>query len=275
MLATEWISSKYRPLGTTLVVASFPLGEMMLGIVAMNVHNFRHLLRILYTPGLFVIFYFWLVPESPRWLLINGRVDHAIKVLKRIAWFNRRNLSEKSIDMLRSQYSPGEQIHVDGSKDESLSIVHQLHLIIQSRKLCLRLLNCCYQWVTCCFCYYGLSMISTHIPGNRYISFIIVQAVEIPGALLPGVLLSRFGRRNLMFSALTLLGSAVMITPWIPATNSIIILMLFMIGKASATFAFNVLYCFTSELWPTNLRTTIMNSCSMVSAVCDLSLCAL
>lgn len=107
-------------------------------------------------------------------------------------------------------------------------------------------------------------MISTHIPGNRYISFIIVQAVEIPGALLPGILLSRFGRRNLMFSALTLLGCAVMITPWITATKSIIILLLFMVGKASATFAFNILYIYTAELWPTNLRTTIMNSCSMM-----------
>lgn len=131
-----------------MVVTSFPMGEMMLGIVAMNVHNFRHLLRILYTPGLFVIFYFWIVPESPRWLLISGRVDRAIKVLKRIAWCNGKNLSEKSIDMLRTQYSPDEQINMDGSKDEPLSILQQMRLIIQSRKLGLRLLNCCYQWVS-------------------------------------------------------------------------------------------------------------------------------
>lgn len=147
VLAMEWIGSKYRPLGTTLVVTSFPLGEMLLGIVAMYVHNFRHLLRILYTPGLFVIFYFYLVPESPRWLLISGRVDRGIKVLKRIARFNGRNLSEKSIDFLRTQYSPDERTN-DGSNDESLSILQQLHLIVRSRKLCLRLLNCCYQWVT-------------------------------------------------------------------------------------------------------------------------------
>lgn len=75
-----------------------------------------------------------------------GRPWHS--VLKRIAWNNGRSLSEKSIDFLRTQYSPDERKKNDTSNDESLSIVQQLHLIIRSRKLCLRLLNCCYQWVT-------------------------------------------------------------------------------------------------------------------------------
>lgn len=176
------MSSNYRAIGTTFVVTSFPIGEMLLGLVAMYVHNFRHLLRILYTPGLFVIFYYWLVPESPRWLLSTGKVDHAIKVLKRMAKANGRTLSELSLNMLRTQYSQVELNNVEN--DEKLSIFQHLHLIIASKKLALRLLNCCYQWVTCCFCYYGLSLISTHIPGeNRYTSFIMVQAVEIPGAL--------------------------------------------------------------------------------------------
>lgn len=118
--------------------------------------------------------------------------------------------------------------------------------------------------MTCCFCYYGLSMISTHIPGeNRYTSYIVVQAVEIPGAILPVLLLNRFGRKKLLFVSLTLTGIATMIAPWVPKDQSLFVLLLFMIGKAAITFAFNVLYIFSAELWPTNLRTTIMNSCSM------------
>lgn len=265
VLAMEWISPKYRPIGTTLIVTSFPLGEMLLGIVAMYVHNFRHLIRVLYAPGLLVICYLWLVVESPRWLLITGRIDRAINAFKRMAWFNRRNLSEKSIDLLRRHYSPELRKKNDASNDdEPLSMLQQLHLIIRSRKLFIRFLICSYQWVTCCFCYYGLSMISSHIPGNRYVSFIIVQAVEIPGALFPALVLNHFGRRKLMFSGLTSLGCAAMITAWIPQTQSTVILLLFLVGKASATFSFNVLYMFTAELWPTNLRATILNSCSMI-----------
>lgn len=265
MLAIEWVSVRYRALGTTLVVTSFPLGEMLLGIVAMYVHNLRYLLRVIYTPGLFVILYFWLVPESVRWLLITGRVDGAVKVLRRIAKVNGRTLSDKSIEMLHLQYSTDAKSNANRTeKKDELSIWQQIKLVIGSRKLGLRLMNCCYQWITCCFCYYGLSLISTHIPGtDRYTSYIIVQAVEIPGALLPAVFLNRFGRKKLLFFSLAVSGLASMTAPWIPREQSMIVLGLFMVGKASITFAFNILYIFTAELWPTNLRTTIMNSCSM------------
>lgn len=235
----------------------------------MYIHNFRHLLRVLYTPGLFVFLYFWLVPESVRWLLITGRVDSAVSVLKRIAKVNGKTLSDKSIEMLKLQYSTESKTHTTNAEnaeksETKLSIIGQIKLVLGSRKLGLRLMNCCYQWITCCFCYYGLSLISTHIPGtNRYTSYIIVQAVEIPGALLPALLLNRFGRKKLLFCSLTLTGLAAMIAPWIPKEHSLIVLGLFMIGKSSITFAFNVLYIFTAELWPTNIRTTVMNSCSM------------
>lgn len=267
VLGLEWMGSKYRAIGTTFVVTSFPIGEMLLGVVAMYIHNFRHLLRIMYTPGLFVIFYIWLVPESPRWLLTTGHVERGIKALKRIASLNGKTLSDTSINILREQYTTSnENNNVD--TDDKLSIFQQLHLIVASKKLGLRLLNCCYQWVTCCFCYYGLSLISTHIPGeNRYMSFIMVQAVEIPGALLPGLLLNRFGRTKLMFGSLTLSGISALIAPWVPKDKSNYILLLFMVGKASITFALNILYIFTAELWPTKIRTTIMNLCSMTGRI--------
>lgn len=262
VLGIEWISSNYRALGGTLIIASFPLGEMILGVVAMYVHNFRHLLRILYVPGLFVVFYFWLVPESPRWLLITGRIERAIKVLKRIAAMNGKKLSDKSIDMLRSQFSP--EARITAENETKLTIHQQLRLVFGDWRLSWRFLNCCYQWITCCFCYYGLSLIVTHIPGqDRYTSYIIVQAVEIPGALLPVLLLNRMGRKNLMCMSLIIAGISSIIIPWIPADQSIYTLLLFMVGKASTSFAFNILYIFTAELWPTNLRTTIMNLCSM------------
>lgn len=265
ILTLEWVSSKYRPLGTTLICTSFSLGEMLLGLVAMHIHDFRIFLRVIYIPGLFVLSYFWLVPESTRWLLVTGRVDEAIKILKRNAAVNRKTLSEKSIELIRTQYSP-EAINAanQNAADDKLSLYQQIRLVLGSKKLALRLMNCCFLWMACCFCYYGMSLISTHIPGeNRYISYIMVQAVEIPGATLPVIVLSRFKRKKLLFSGLTLTGIAITIAPWIPADKSIIMLLLFMVGKAAITFAFNVLYIFSAELWPTNLRTTIMNSCSM------------
>lgn len=94
-----------------------------------------------------------------------------------------------------------------------------------------------------------------------------MQVVEIPGALLPAFFLNRFGRKKLLFCSLALSGTAAMISPLIPKDQTMMVLILFMIGKSSITFALNVVYCFTAEMWPTNLRTVIMNSCSMIGKI--------
>lgn len=88
-----------------IVAIGFPIGEILLGVFAMFIHDFRYLLRALYGPGIFFIIYLWLVPESIQWLLVRGRVERAIKILQRTASMNGKVLSQKSIEMIKLKYS--------------------------------------------------------------------------------------------------------------------------------------------------------------------------
>lgn len=239
----------------------------MLGFAAFYVHDFRNLMRIFYTPGLFLIVYFWLVPESVRWLLVKGNVDRATGILKRTARVNGKELSEKSIESMKLKYSSVSKINnLDGTvANDNPSLTQSISSILRSRTLCFRLLVCCYQWTNCCFCYYGLSLMATHVPGkNRYVSFMTVAAIEIPGVLITLPLLNRMKRRPLLFGVLTITAFSTFATAWIPKEHSTIVLLFFMLGKMSITCAFNSVYIFTAEQWPTNVRTTIANFCSMV-----------
>lgn len=272
VIALEWASTKYRVLGSALISLTFSIGEVLLGVTAMYVHNFRYILRILYTPGLLVILYFWIIPESVRWLLVTGQTDRAIKILKRIAKVNGKELSDRSIELLKvPRYAPKNssknqiEEQISGEKQ---SFRQSLFIILKSKTLFMRFIVGCYIWMTCCYCYYGLSLTSMHIPGNdRYMSFIAVTSIEIPGLIIAIPLLSRISRRKLMFALLTLSGLATIVTPWVPEEKSIIVLLLFMLGKGSITCAFNVLYIYTAEIWPTNLRTTMMNLNSMIGRI--------
>lgn len=282
VLAVEWASEKYRVLGTTMITLSFPVGEMVLGIVAMYVHDFRTLIQVLYTPGLAVILYFWLVPESIRWLLVTGQVDRAIKILKRIASVNGKNLSDKTIEAINLKYSPDymmkqisrstenglDPVFNDKNNTEKQSLLQLFYSILKSKTLCLRFLNCCYQWVALCFCYYGLSMIATHVHGeNRYTSFIMVVGFEIIGIFVVLLILNRMKRKILLSASLIIIAISTNLTPWIPEENSYLVLACLMMGKAAAMGGFNILYIFTAEQWPTNLRATVMNSCSMIGRI--------
>lgn len=186
VFTVELQSSRYRVLGSILISIAYAVGEMLLGLVAMYVHDFRILMRIFYIPGLFVFAYFWLVPESTRWLLATGRTDRAIETLKRIARFNRRELSEKTIEAIKFRYStemPAENRSTE-NHDENQTMFQLLCTVFKSKRLFLRLLACCYQWSACTFSYYGLSQSSTQIAGaNPYVSFVVVMSIEIPGKL--------------------------------------------------------------------------------------------
>ena len=77
LLIVEMLSAKRRVLGGTFVDITTSIGEGALGFIAMYLTHFRSLLLAIYIPGLFIIVYFWLVPESVRWLIAVGKFDQA------------------------------------------------------------------------------------------------------------------------------------------------------------------------------------------------------
>lgn len=271
VLALEIVSTRYRVLGATLISISFPIGTIIFGVISMYVHDFRHLLRITYIPGLLIFINYYLVPESIRWLLVTGRVERAVKILKRIARTNGKMLSEKSIDSLKSKYSiemKSKDVEAEDSKEVDKPQSESFIMIFKSKKLFIRFLICSYQWVAACFYYYGISLHATHTPGtDRYVSFLIIQSVEIPIILISLPLMNRFSRRSLMFWTLLIAAISIAATSIVPEEHSTINMILSLFGKSGISTAFQVLYIFTAEQWPTNLRTTILNSCSMIGRI--------
>lgn len=177
VLGIEWAHSNYHVLGSTIISVSYSIGSILLGLVAMFCHDFRTMLRILYAPGVILFSYFWIVPESVRWLLITGQVDRAVKILKRAAKFNRKELSSKTIEVLYSKYSKTNEVSEKENSKENYKNESFVQ-IFKSKKLCGRFLICCYQWMACYFCYYGLSLYATFIPGaERYIRYLNIQVV--------------------------------------------------------------------------------------------------
>lgn len=204
-----------------------------------------------------------------RWLLVTGKVERAINILKRTAKINGRELSTKSIEILQFKYAKNSlemssSSLSNDSQSSKTSLTQSLWTIVRSKTLILRFLNCCYQYFAGCFGYYVLSLSSTHIPGaNRYVSFIFTMAIEIPGIILAQLLLSRMNRRRMIPTMLCVAAFSIVLSPFIPEDHSTITLLLYLLGKASMTCAYTSMFVFTSELWPTNIRTTIMNTCLM------------
>ncbi|KAL4709514.1 hypothetical protein ACJJTC_007245 [Scirpophaga incertulas] len=84
IFVTEMVGPKYRVLVTATCTATFAVGQAVLGSIAWVVQPWRYLLIILNIPCFFLISYYWVLPESVRWLLPKVRYDEAKELLIKI-----------------------------------------------------------------------------------------------------------------------------------------------------------------------------------------------
>lgn len=137
------------------------------------------------------ILYLWLVPESIRWLLSQGRYEEVQEILKRIAKVNKKNISQTSLDKL------SKPLKENGEKQP-------LRTVFKSRILVIRLVTSSFCWITCAFLFYGLSINSIALTENSYLNFIFVSLIEIPAYILTCLVVDRIGRRWTQFAAFSI-----------------------------------------------------------------------
>ena len=72
------------------------IGSLLMTLLAFLLRSWRKLQLSFAIGSLLLVFYYFLVPESPRWLLENGKSKEAKKVLLTIAKINRTNLDDSN-----------------------------------------------------------------------------------------------------------------------------------------------------------------------------------
>lgn len=178
----------------TLASSCFALGEIWIGSVAWLTQSWRTTLLIIYIPAVCLLSYHWIVPESVRWLLTQGRKDEALKILKIASKVNKKQIAEESLQQLAA------------SKEDDENIKYSIVEIFKSSRFILRCFNACFCWVTCTFLFYGITFKSVTLSGNPYLDFIFSALAEIPAYLATYVIVDRLGRRFSLFGSFLLTG---------------------------------------------------------------------
>ncbi|XP_062309223.1 organic cation/carnitine transporter 2-like isoform X1 [Osmerus eperlanus] len=260
VLGTELLSPEVRMVFSTLgLCVSFALGYMLLPLGAYLIREWRMLLLVLTLPGVLYVPLWWFIPESPRWLLSQGRVEEAEAILRRAARQNQVQAPDVIFQPPLMELASG--------KLETYNICD----LLRSRNICLVSVTLWIVWTVISIGYFALSLNTSNLHGSSYLNCFVSAAIEVPAYLLAWLLFRFCGRRPSLCWTLFLGGVMMFFTLLLPPGLSWISTTLEMLGKFGVTAAFSILYAFTAELYPTVLRNTAVGVCSMASRVGSIS----
>ncbi|KAH8372352.1 hypothetical protein KR093_011190, partial [Drosophila rubida] len=257
LLAIELVGPKRRVAAATIITIFYALGEALLGFLASQVQNWRWLLRVLYAPAILQILFLWILPESVRWLLSQGHEQRAASVLRRAAKINKRALPEDQLDELIAN----NRTKLQQANESQYPIMQAARFFIW------RIANCCFCWFTHTLIALGLSLNSVNLGGSKYNNFMLNGVIQIPGLLLPLIIMDRIGRRYSLCASMLICAICMGASAAIGSDDYAGSLTLFLIGKLAITCSFQILYFFTSEIFPTNVRNSLLSLCSMVGRI--------
>ncbi|XP_076815303.1 organic cation transporter protein-like isoform X1 [Clavelina lepadiformis] len=267
VLLSEISPSRHRYKVSIINVASIALGGMFLPLIAYLVPNWRFMTTVVAILQLSVVAPSFLVlRNSLKWLLENQKYQEARSVLVESSRLNQVKLNHDDLENLQW----GRRQGTDDDRKEPpqppranrrFSYVDFAHItFLRKRVLILSL-----AWFASSMPYYGLSLNTRNLEGNRFLIFLGVTAIELPGHLLAYVVLRKMGSRNTFMILAGLCGTTLLITPLVQQASKLRLIVCNMIGKLFASGCFSLLYTFTGELFPTLLRTQSYGICSFAA----------
>ncbi|KAH8416209.1 hypothetical protein KR222_011328 [Zaprionus bogoriensis] len=255
VLAIELVGPERRVFCTIVSNIAYSLGLVLLAGVVYLVRDWRYLTLAVSLPLLMLFSCFFVLPESPRWLLAVGQPQRAERILKVMARVNGVQVSREFLEHLRQllhSTQPAEATHY--------GILDLFRGTNMRRKTLIVTLI----WFANTSVYVGLSYYAPALGGDEIWNFFLAGAVELPTYLLLWPGLSYFGRRWILFISM-LVGGVACVATLLYQQQADVMLLLYCIGKMGISSAFVVLPLLASELYPTVVRGLGMSFSSVVA----------
>ncbi|VVD00493.1 unnamed protein product [Leptidea sinapis] len=255
VLTMELIGTRFRATVGILYQIPFNFGHLLLPFFGYFFRNWSHFQLAISMPSILFMSYYYLLPESPRWLLTVGRVDDAVKIMETAAKRNGR-----ATEGIRSSI---QKMMAGSTKDTK---EHSFIDLFRTPRLRSRTIAICFNWFVCGFCFFGVSQYIGHFSGNIFSNVAISAAILVPGTLISIYANKVLGRKITLISSNCVTGLSCLLINVVPKTESSHLL-LGCIGLWGMSISFATVYLYAGELFPTVVRNSGVGLSSTVARI--------
>ncbi|CAL1284205.1 unnamed protein product [Larinioides sclopetarius] len=258
VILSEITSAQYRSIYVFAFKFGYILGYPLTPLIAWLVPDWFWLQLIFTLPWLSLLCAFWILPETPKWLLSHRKFSELEKVLLHAAEKNGKDMKQAQIEI-----SDFVSYHSQRDYVEEKATMFDL-LRPKMRK---NTINIFFSWFINSYIYFALSWNTNDLAGDPYWNFFITGAVELPEVFVFIFLCRYIGNRLGLAIANVLSGICLIGMVCVPPDMVWLTISLAMSGKFFCSGAFDTEYVYTPELYPTVLRNVAIGSSSTVARI--------
>lgn len=238
----ELVGTKWRELMSVLYQIPFNLGHLTLPIFAYYFRDWHSLQLALSVPSLVLISYYWIIPESPRWLFTIGRIDESAAVLTKVASFNK--LPTESIRMDLEKHAINTNTNTKNlPRGNFFGLFRTPNM--RSKTICMW-----FNWLVCGMCFFGVAQYIGESDGDIFKNVFSSAAFELPGTFLCLFAMKALGRKWSLITFNMITGICMLLIAFIPSQQ----VALASIALVAISISFPTVYLYAGELFPTVVR---------------------
>jgi len=250
VLSIEPIGAKWR---SRLGIATqywWASGIVVMSLIAMGITEWRaYTVFVIVSVALYCVVSAPLLNESPKWLLIAGKPEKALEVLTALAKGNGQVIPPRGLPRLKRPTV---------SSVGSTSIA----AVLAYPALRTRLFAMCFIFFVNSAVYYGLSLNVGSLGGSIYLNNILSALVEMVSYAFAQVSVEEVGRKRTLMFLLSVAGFGCLVSGFSTGGGQTAVALL---GRFGIAASFNMIFLYTTEIFPTVVRSAALGTCSLVA----------
>ncbi|XP_074087259.1 solute carrier family 22 member 12-like isoform X2 [Macrotis lagotis] len=246
-LLMEWTKTQARTTVMTISALGFSFGQVLLSGVAYAIRDWFILQLTVSVPFFLFFLSSWWLTESARWLIITGKIDRGLHVLKKVAGMNGKKEARETLTI---------EIVISTMQEELMATKtqHSMVDLFRTPELCKRFCCMLSVWFAFGFTFYGLALDLQRLGSNIFLLQVLFGIIDIPNKMGAFFSMNHLGRRITLAGSLILSGLFILANTMVSQELQTlrVTLAVLGIGFMGSVFTTALIYC--SELFPTVLR---------------------